>query len=299
MSAALLPLRPAFVARLDGARELGRRFFLGTNAPGAPGAPPEEFEGHRPYFPGDDVRWIDWNLFARQQELAVKVFRADEEVEVLLLVDASPSMAGGDGVKHRTAAAAGAAFARLALLNGHPVRVARYAERLLDIGGPWRALDDSAAAQRFLATAPPRAGAGTDLAQALDTLVTGRQRPLCLVALTDCFQATSLVAAALRALARGVRRVVLVRVLDPADLAPPLRGLTVLADPEGLERRTLVADRALEAAAHGRIAEHFRRLGAEFARLAVPLHTLPVRRPFEEALLTLLRSAAAAAPRVA
>ncbi|HWR98128.1 MAG TPA: DUF58 domain-containing protein, partial [Candidatus Methanoperedens sp.] len=75
MSVALLPLRSGFVARLDGARELGRRFLRGTNAPGAPGAPPEEFEGHRAYFPGDDVRWIDWNLYARQGELAVKVYR--------------------------------------------------------------------------------------------------------------------------------------------------------------------------------------------------------------------------------
>ncbi len=293
MSGPLLPLRPGFVARLDAARALGWRFFRGTLAPGAPGAPPEEFDGHRPYFPGDDVRWIDWNLYARQNELAVRVFRADEEIEVLLLVDASASMLAGGGAKHRVAAAAAAALARLALLTGHPVRAARYAGRLLDLGGPWRLPDQSAAAQRHLASAAPAAGSGTDLALALDPLVTGLQRPACVVALTDGFQEAPLVSAAVRALARGVRRLVLVRIADPGDLAPRLRGHVVLRDPEGAGQRALIADRALERAARARIAEHFERLAGGLARLRVPLLQLPADRPFEEAFLALLKGAAA------
>jgi len=101
-----LPLRPGFLARLAAARELGRRFLLAGNLPEAIGAPPEEFEGHHPYVPGEDVRWIDWNLAARQDEFFVKVFRTDEEVETILLVDASGSMTDGEGVKYAAAAAA-------------------------------------------------------------------------------------------------------------------------------------------------------------------------------------------------
>lgn len=296
---ALLPLRPAFLARLDTARELGWRFFRGAHALGAPGAPPEEFEGHRPYFPGDDVRWIDWSLFARQEELAVKVFRADEEIEVLCLVDASRSMTGGSGLKHRTAAAAAAALARLALLTGHPVRAARYAGRLLDVAGPWRSPDDVAAVQRFLAGAPPP-GEGTDLARALDTFVTGLQRPASVVALTDGFQEAPLPAAAARALARGARRLSLVRVVDAADLTPQLRGRIMLLDPEGPTRREIVVDGALEKAAHQRIARHFLLLGQGLARLGVPHHELPVGRAFEESFFSLLRTVAPApAPKAA
>jgi uncharacterized protein (DUF58 family) len=291
----LLPLRPAFLARLDAARGLGWRLFRGAHALGAPGAPPEEFEGHRPYFPGDDVRWIDWSLFARREEFYVKVFRADEEVEVVLLLDASPSMTGGRGLKYRTAAAAGAALARLALLTDHPVRVARYAGRLLDVAGPWRSPDDIAAVQRHLAETPPR-GEGTNLAPALDPLVTGRQRPVSLVMLTDGFQEAPLVSAILQALARGARRAALVRVIDADDLSPALRGHTVLRDPEGPGRRDLFADRALEEAAHRRIAHHFQLLGEALAGIGSPLHELPVGRPFEEAFLDMLR-ATAPAPR--
>jgi len=295
----LLPLRPAFVARLDAARELGRRFLLGAQTPGAPGAPPEEFEGHRAYTPGDDVRWIDWNLFARQEELYVKVFRAEEEVEALLLVDASASMTGGDGLKHLSAAAAAAALARLALLCGQPVRAARYADRLLDLGGPWRSPDDLYPVQRLLAQAP-KPGSGTDLAGAIAALITGRQRPMSVVVLTDGFQEPPLVSAVARALARGVRRLTLVRVVDPEDLAPTLRGHVVLRDAEGAGRRALVADRALEDAARRRIAHHFLLLAEELARLGVPLFELPVREPFDEAFLAMLRTAAPTpAPRVA
>jgi uncharacterized protein (DUF58 family) len=295
----LLPLRPAFVARIDAARELGRRFLLGAQLPGAPGAPPEEFEGHRPYTPGDDVRWIDWNLFARQEQLYVKVFRAEEEVEVLLLVDASASMTGGRGLKHRTAAAAGAALARLALLNGHPVRVAKYADRIVDLGGPWRSPDDLFPVQRLLAHSP-LAGMETDLAQAFDALLTGRQRPVSVVALTDGFQKTPLVSAVARALARGARRMALVRIVDPEDLVPRLRGRVVLRDPEGADRLDLVANRELEDAARLRIAHHFLLLGEELARRGVPLHELRAREPFEQAFLDMLRTAVPApAPRAA
>ena len=285
----LLPLRPAFLARLDAAREIGWRLFRDAHAPAAPGAPPEEFEVHRPYFPGDDVRWLDWSLFARREEFFVKVFRADEEVEVLLLLDASPSMTAGRGIKYRTAAAAGAALARLALLAGHPVRVAWYSGRLHGVAGPWRSADDFAAVQHRLAESPPQ-GEGTDLAPAIDTLVTGRQRPLSIVILTDGFQEPPLVSALLRALARGARRVALVRVLDPADQSPPLRGHTILRDPEGAGRRELLADRDLEEAVHRRIDQHFRLLGEALAGLGAPLHELPVRPPFEEAFLAMLRS---------
>lgn len=300
----LLPLRRAFLARLDAASELGRRFLRGPLAVGAPGTPPEEFEGYRPYFPGDDVRWIDWNIFARQEELSVKVFRADEEVEIALLVDASASMTGGDGGKHAIAAAAAAALARIALVTGHPVRVGRYAGRLLDWHGPWRAPDDIARIQQLLAT-PPAAGAGagsgTDLGSAIGQFLTGRQRPTGVVALTDGFQEAPLVSAAALALTRGALRLALARVADPADLFPRLRGHTLLADPEGPARRALVADRALEREARLRIAAHLDALRTGLSRLGVPVREIAASGNFEEAFIALLRApdAGAQAPRAA
>jgi uncharacterized protein (DUF58 family) len=288
---ARLPLRQGFLARLAGVRELGRRFLLAGSLPEAIGAPPEEFEGHHPYLPGEDVRWIDWNLAARQDELFVKVFRTDEEVETILLVDASGSMTGGAGEKYAAAAAAAAALAWLALLCGAPVRLCRYADRLLDTAGPWRHPSALAAVQTRLAEPAP-AATGTDLARALDPILAVRGRPIALAALTDGFQQRPLEAAAARALAAGVRHLSVVRVIDPRDLSPRLRGNLLLVDQEGGGERRLVADRALEEAAHRRIAAHFRALAERFAALGAPLHELQARRPFEEAFLAMLAGAA-------
>jgi uncharacterized protein (DUF58 family) len=290
-----LPLRPGFLARLAAARELGRRFLLAGNLPEAIGAPPEEFEGYRPYFPGEDVRWIDWNLAARQDAYFVKVFRTDEEVETILLVDASGSMTDGGAVKYAAAAAAAAALAWFALLCGAPLRLCLYADRLLATAGPWRRPEALAEVQGRLAEPPPRGG-GTDLSWALDPILAGRGRPVALVALTDCFQQRPIEAAVARALAAGVRHVSVVRVLDPGDLAPRLRGNVLLVDQEGVGERRLLADRDLEEAAHRRIASHFRALGERFAVLGAPLHELHARRPFEEAFLAMIAGAATAPP---
>jgi len=292
---ARLPLRQGFLARLAGVREIGRRFLLAGSLPEAIGAPPEEFEGHHPYLPGEDVRWIDWNLAARQDELFVKVFRTDEEVETILLVDASGSMTDGTGAKYAAAAAAAAALAWLALLCGTPVRLCRYADRMLDTAGPWRHPAGLAAVQARLGDPPPPAR-GTDIARALDVILAARGRPIALVALTDAFQEHPLEAAAARALAAGVRQVSFVRLVDPRDLAPPLRGNLLVIDQEGGGERRLLADRALEEAAHRRIAGHFRLLAERLAVLGVPLHELQVRRPFEEAFLAMLAAGAPPAP---
>jgi uncharacterized protein (DUF58 family) len=289
-----LPLRSGFLARLTAARELGRRFLLAGNLPEAIGAPPEEFEGYHPYSPGVDVRRIDWNLAARQDGLFVKVFRTDEEVETILLVDASGSMTDDGGMKFASASAAAAALAWIALLCGAPLRLFRYADRLLDTTGQVRRPEALAAVQRYLAE-PARPGLETDLSRALDPILAARGRPVALVVLTDGFQQRPLEAAAARALAAGVRHLSVVRIVDPVDLAPRLRGNLLVVDPEGSGERRLIGDRALERAAQRRIGAHFRALGEHFAALGVSLHELPARRPFEESFLAMLAGAASPA----
>src|SRR5690606_41689056 len=49
------------------------------------------FREVRAYLPGDDVRWIDWNVSARMSEPFVKVFVEEREMTVMLVVDLSAS----------------------------------------------------------------------------------------------------------------------------------------------------------------------------------------------------------------
>jgi len=56
-----------------------------------------EFRQHREYTPGDDLRHVDWQVWARQDRLYVKQFESDTNMRVNLLVDVSNSMDYGDG----------------------------------------------------------------------------------------------------------------------------------------------------------------------------------------------------------
>ncbi|NQZ66986.1 MAG: DUF58 domain-containing protein, partial [Lentisphaeria bacterium] len=52
-----------------------------------------EFSDYKPYVEGDDLRLLDWRLYARTEKLYVKRFEAETSLEILLLMDATASMA--------------------------------------------------------------------------------------------------------------------------------------------------------------------------------------------------------------
>src|SRR6187399_3016043 len=54
-----------------------------------------EFADHRPYAPGDDFRFIDWNVFLRTEQLFLKLFEEEEDLHISLLLDGSCSSAFG------------------------------------------------------------------------------------------------------------------------------------------------------------------------------------------------------------
>jgi uncharacterized protein (DUF58 family) len=105
--------------RLGGSRRLtnrGRGEHLARK-----GGTSTEFCDYRDYVPGDDTRFVDWNIFSRLHRPYLKVFHQEEEMHALLLVDATDSMRF-EGKLDRAKALA-AAFGALALRNGERVSV--------------------------------------------------------------------------------------------------------------------------------------------------------------------------------
>lgn len=51
-----------------------------------------EFDDYRPYVPGDDLRHIDWNVYARSERFFLKLFREEEDLSLDIIIDDSPSM---------------------------------------------------------------------------------------------------------------------------------------------------------------------------------------------------------------
>ncbi len=80
-----------------------------------------EFSDYRNYAPGDDVRYVDWNIFSRLQKPYLKLFKFEEEMHIVILVDASSSMLFDD--KLLRARQLAASFATMGLLNMEKVSI--------------------------------------------------------------------------------------------------------------------------------------------------------------------------------
>jgi uncharacterized protein (DUF58 family) len=89
-----------------------------------------EFEDYRPYAHGDEIRYIDWNVYARHGSLFVKEFTAQEDVHVALLLDRSRSLAFGRPPKFDAAREVAAALAYIGLVNFDTVSVYSFARDL-------------------------------------------------------------------------------------------------------------------------------------------------------------------------
>ena len=76
-----------------------------------------EFSDYRRYQHGDDLRYVDWNIYRRLDRLLLKVFTAEEEMNIYLLVDTSRSMAEGSPAKVDYARKVAAALGYIGLKN--------------------------------------------------------------------------------------------------------------------------------------------------------------------------------------
>jgi uncharacterized protein (DUF58 family) len=86
-----------------------------------------EFADHRDYTPGDDFRYLDWNVYARHDELLLKRFQEEEDLHVYILLDCSRSMGFGTPQKFDFARQVAAALAYIALADLDRVAVVAFA----------------------------------------------------------------------------------------------------------------------------------------------------------------------------
>ena len=90
-----------------------------------------EFADHREYTLGDDFRYLDWNLFARLDELLLKRFHEEEDLHVYFLLDCSRSMAFGEPPKFDFARQVTAALAYIALADLDRVAIVAFAADIM------------------------------------------------------------------------------------------------------------------------------------------------------------------------
>jgi uncharacterized protein (DUF58 family) len=198
-----------------------------------------EFTDYRDYTLGDDLRSLDWNLYARLERLFIKLFIEEEDVNVHVLLDASASMEGGNPDKLLFGKRAAAALAYVGLASYDRVSMAvlqgRVARRFPAVRGTGRIFQVLA----DLSGVKPAPGP-TDLAAAARHYAAQITQRGPLLLISDLFDAN--VERAISELAGSRCDVAILHTLSPEELDPPLEGDLRLVDRETGDAVNVTAD---------------------------------------------------------
>jgi uncharacterized protein (DUF58 family) len=203
-----------------------------------------EFADHRDYSPGDDLRYLDWNVYARLGETLLKRFQEEEDLHVYLFVDCSRSMDFGTPLKFDYARQVTAALAYIALADLDRISILAFADRLLDTLPLTRGKDRILSVLQFLERLECT-GTETDLARATSEFVHRSQRTGLAIIVSDFYDPAGF--------QRGIdllrhRRYEpnLIRMFDPAEAEPALLGDVELVDMEtARHKKVTVTERNL------------------------------------------------------
>lgn len=127
-------LDPEFVARLDALDVVSRKILQGKlqgERRSKKRGQSVEFADHRPYVVGDDLRFIDWNIFGRLEQLFLKLFLEEQDLTVNVLFDVSRSMGEGEPPKSAVVGKLAAALGYISLVNNNRLTLAAFAGGLV------------------------------------------------------------------------------------------------------------------------------------------------------------------------
>jgi len=225
-------LSPQLMARLERLELVSRKVFRGRlkgERRSRRQGQSVEFADFRNYVHGDDIRFIDWNLYARLDRLFLKLFLEEEDLHIHLLIDASTSMDFGQPTKLQYAKQMAAALGFVGLCRADRVKIevlgqsrANPGPVLRGRGSLWRMLD-------YLDQIQP--GINVSLSDGIKDFCLRNQGQGILLLLTDLMDKSGYESALRYLLARRLD-VYVVQILSAEEHSPQLKGDLRLVDCE-------------------------------------------------------------------
>ena len=239
-----------------------------------------EFSDYREYIPGDDIRRLDWNAYARFDRLFLKLFMEEQESMVTVLLDASASMEA----KRKTARSAAEAIGYLALTGGDRLNI-----QVLKNGCALRSpqLSGRAAFPRltgFLDSCVPDGTEGT-LTEAVKH-TESLKKGLCFL-ITDGYTEDAL-KEALDYLRYLRQETAVIQTLAAEELRPEMEGALRLTDSESGEKIDLLADRGALDAYRDALNDFLKSVRDNCASRETPCMLLDGGAAFENCFISLL-----------
>lgn len=273
---ASLYLHPQTLARL-GSFELRAKMIVEGVMSGMHRSPYQgfsvEFAQHRPYAPGDDIRRLDWKVYARTDKLQIKQYQQETNLDLVLMVDNSGSMgfgsvafakASGQGsasgshgrtqwTKFDHATAMAAAMAYITLHQGDRVGLVTFADAitgLVDRSGQrstWRPIVETLSAQTL--------DKPTDYGRVTDQILAKIHNRCLFVLISDFFEEPERVRSALARIRHRGHDAIVFQVLDPVEQSFTFDEPTIFEGLEG-EARLRINPRAIRESYLEVLAEH-------------------------------------------
>lgn len=241
-----------------------------------------EFAEHRPYQPGDDLRFMDWKVAARADRWLIKQYEEETNLRATLVLDVSRSMAWRSGeallTKLRYAEQLVAALSLLMLRQRDAVGLIRFDDALRSVVKP---ASRTVQWKRILAAlGEPGAGAGSDAGGALRQAAQLVKRRGMVVLVSDLLLEPAEVDDSVRLLRAQGHDVTVLHILDPAERSFELGvGEALFVDPEGGASLAATPSEVREAYV-ATVAEAMDEWRALFAASGAFYEPIPTDQPF-------------------
>ena len=257
-----------------------------------------EFADYRNYTPGDDLRRLDWNIYARLDRPFIKLFEEEEDLSVTILLDGSrsmdwpaPSLLGPEKELHKFnyAVKLAAGLGAIALDAGDLLSVAFLKDgRVAADYGPSRGGAALARLFQFLEGLQP--GGKTDLNSSLHQFTIKPRRAGLVILISDLLTESGYESGLRELLGRG-HQAALIQVLAPDELDPPLSGDLQLVDVETGQEQDISLDGGLRGLYRERAEAWVQAIQADCRKRGIRYQSLSTREPWDQALLLDMRRA--------
>ena len=245
-----------------------------------------EFADHRRYQPGDDFRYVDWNVYSRLDRLFLKVFAAEEDLTIHLLVDTSRSMREGRPSKIDFARQVAAALGYIGLNSLDRVGVVSFADELGRPRPPQRGRQQIVSMLRYFENLD--CAGGTNLNRVLRTYVRQTRKTGLAIVISDLFDPQGY-AGGLDALAYAGFDALVIQVVAESDINPDFNGAVRLQDVETGQQRRLTVNQRLLTRYREKVAAYFSDIETYCLRRNIEYLRVVTTVPFEDVVLRYLR----------
>jgi uncharacterized protein (DUF58 family) len=282
-------LDPKFLTKLEQLELVSRKIFLGRmkgERRSKRKGQSVEFADYRNYVVGDDLRFLDWNLYARLDRLFLRLFMEEEDLHFYILIDNSLSMDFGTPTKLHYAKQVAAALGFIGLVNMDRVVIEAFNERLTQtmpaVRGRrslWRVFD-------FLTKL--EAAGPSDLAAAMKAFTVRSSGKGVVIVLSD-FMDKGGYEEAIRYLVARQMDVYAIQILSQEEIEPDVKGDLMLTDSEDDDRAEVTVSPALLRRYKENLNAYRSALHAFCTRRGVACLFTSNQVPFDKLVLTYLR----------